>query len=213
MNTYVKYCPNVFVAKCDEQHEKGETIIVTTKYGKENECIVWNYLGERNGSFFYSITRADGFDSRERARQKAERYGEWKDAAMRRSTEALERSDNVLAHIPLGQPIIVGHHSEKAHRRALDIAHAAMDRCVAESNKAEAHAVKAECWERMADKIDLSMPESIEYFRYLVEKRREYHAGLKSGKYQREHAYSLTYAKKHLNEAEDCLKKAIKLWG
>ena len=88
-----------------------------------------------------------------------------------------------------------------------------MDRSVAESNKAEEHTTKAEYWERMADKIDLSMPESIEYFIYLVEKRREYHAGLKSGKYPREHAFSLTYAKKHLNEAEDNLKKAIKLWG
>lgn len=213
MNTYAKYCPNVFVAKCDEKHEKGETIIVTTKHGKENECIVWNFLGERNGSFLYSITRADGFDSRERARLKAERYEEWSNAAMRRSNAACEQSDAAVAGIPFGQPILVGHHSEKAHRRALEKAHAAMDRCVAESNKAEAHAAKAEYWERMADKIDLSMPESIEYFRYLVEKRREYHEGLKSGKYPREHAYSMTYAKKHLNEAEANLKKAIMLWG
>ena len=39
MNTYVKFAPNVFVAKCEEQYEKGEVIEVTTKYGKENECI------------------------------------------------------------------------------------------------------------------------------------------------------------------------------
>ena len=42
MNTYVKFCPNVFLAKCDEKHEKGEVIEVTTKYGKENESIVFN---------------------------------------------------------------------------------------------------------------------------------------------------------------------------
>lgn len=40
MNTYRKYCPNVFVAQCTEKHEKGDTIMVETKYGKENECIV-----------------------------------------------------------------------------------------------------------------------------------------------------------------------------
>ena len=40
MNTYYKFAPNVFLAKCDEKHEKGETIEVTTKYGKENESIV-----------------------------------------------------------------------------------------------------------------------------------------------------------------------------
>jgi hypothetical protein len=38
MNTYKKYCPNVFVAQCEEKHEKGDAIIVVTKYGKENEC-------------------------------------------------------------------------------------------------------------------------------------------------------------------------------
>jgi len=35
MNTYTKYCPNVFVAKCTRQHEKGEIITIETKYGKE----------------------------------------------------------------------------------------------------------------------------------------------------------------------------------
>ena len=73
MNTYVKYCPNVFVAKCDTTHEKGETIDVTTKYGKENECIVFNLVAERNNSYYYSIVRADGFDKREWLHKRAER--------------------------------------------------------------------------------------------------------------------------------------------
>jgi len=34
MNTYSKYAPNVFLAKCTEKHERGEIIQVTTKYGK-----------------------------------------------------------------------------------------------------------------------------------------------------------------------------------
>lgn len=32
MNTYKKYCPNVFVAQCEEKHGKGDTIILHTKY-------------------------------------------------------------------------------------------------------------------------------------------------------------------------------------
>ena len=51
MNTYHKFCPNVFIAKCDEQHEKGDIITVTTKYGKENECEVHNLIFERDGFF------------------------------------------------------------------------------------------------------------------------------------------------------------------
>lgn len=62
MNTYSKYVPNVFLAKCSEKHEKGEVIEVTTKYGKENECIVFNLIYEREGFYYYSIVRADGFN-------------------------------------------------------------------------------------------------------------------------------------------------------
>ncbi len=56
MNTFRKYCPNVFVAQCTEQHQKGELIILTTKYGKEVENEVHNYLGQtKDGFFLYSI--------------------------------------------------------------------------------------------------------------------------------------------------------------
>ena len=48
---YAKYAPNVFLAKCTEPHEKGETILVETKYGKENECIVFNLIGQKDGLF------------------------------------------------------------------------------------------------------------------------------------------------------------------
>jgi hypothetical protein len=49
MNVYSKFCPNVFLAKCEEKYEKGEVIEVTTKYGKENECIVFNLIYEKDG--------------------------------------------------------------------------------------------------------------------------------------------------------------------
>lgn len=57
------------------------------------------------------------------------------------------------------------------------------------------------------------MPESIDYYEYLLYKATEYHAGLKSGKYPREHAYSLTYAKKKVNELQKLYDTAKRLWG
>jgi len=36
---------------------------------------------------------------------------------------------------------------------------------------------------------------------------------MKNGSIQREHSYSLTYAKKRVNEMEDKYKLAVKLWG
>ena len=46
------------------------------------------------------------------------------------------------------------------------------------------------------------MPESIDFYEHKLEKAKEYHEGVKSGKYPREHAYTLTYAKKAVNEAQ-----------
>jgi hypothetical protein len=74
MNTYAKsQYPNVYLAKCSESHEKGETISVATKYGKENESIVFNLMFEKDGFYYYSIVRADGFNVQEWAKRKAEK--------------------------------------------------------------------------------------------------------------------------------------------
>ena len=87
MNTYYKFAPNVFLAKCDEKHEKGETIEVTTRYGKENESIVFNLIFEKDGFYYYSIVRADGFNVQEWAKQRAERRHEWASSAVQKSNE------------------------------------------------------------------------------------------------------------------------------
>ena len=92
MNTYSKYVPNVFLAKCSEKHEKGEVIEVTTKYGKENECIVFNLIYEREGFYYYSIVRADGFNVQEWAKQRAERRHGWAQSAGQKSNEYFNRS-------------------------------------------------------------------------------------------------------------------------
>ena len=89
MNTYYKYCPNVFLAKCDAKHEKGETILVTTKYGKENESIVFNLIFERDGFYYYSIVRADGFNVQEWAKREAERRLDWAATAKRQIKTAI----------------------------------------------------------------------------------------------------------------------------
>ncbi len=213
MNTYAKYCPNVFVAKCTEKHEKGEVITVTTKYGKENESIVFNLVAERDGFYYYSIVRADGYNAQERAKAKAERYMQWAASAEKKSTQYYEASQEGRDFLSLGEPIKVGHHSEKRHRALIDRNRNRMGKCVEESRKAEEHESKAEYWERKAKDINLSMPESVEYFEYKVETAKEYHEGVKSGKYPRQHSFTLTYAKKALNEALKNLETAKKLWS
>lgn len=211
--TYKKYCPNVFVAQCEKKHEKGEIIYVQTSRGNLHECEVWNYIGmSRDGLHMYSITRTDGTNKATMAARRAERRQEWADKAEARSTQYCERAESAVEGIPFGQPILVGHHSEGRHRAAIRRSQSAMDRCVEESDKAEAHRSKAAYWERKAEDVTLDMPESLEYFRAELEKAEEYHEGLKSGKYPRQHSYSLTYAKNHVNDLRKKIAIAEKLW-
>ena len=119
-NTYAKYCPNVYVAKCPEPHEKGEVIPVTTKYGKDNDSIVFNLVGQKDGFYYYSIVRADGYNVQERAKAKAERYSQWAASAEKKSTQYYEASNEGREFLSLGEPIKIGHHSEKRHRALID---------------------------------------------------------------------------------------------
>lgn len=213
MNTYHKFAPNVFLAKCEEKHEKGEVIDVTTKHGKENESIVFNLVFERGGFYYYSIVRADGFNVQEWAKSKAERYAGYAIAADKKSTEYFNASNRHADFLSLGEPIKVGHHSERGHRKMLEQANSNMGKCVEFSNKAEERQAKADYWAKRTDIINLSMPESIDFYEHKLEVAKEYHEGVKSGKYPRSHMYTLTYAKKDVNEAQKNYDLAVRLWG
>lgn len=213
MNTYYKFAPNVFLAKCEEKYEKGDIIIVETRHGKENESIVFNLVTEKGGFYFYSIVRADGFNVQERAKAKAEKYESWASSAANKSARYQEASNEGRDFLVLAEPIKVGHHSEKRHRALIDRNWARMGKSVEFSDKAASHEDKAAYWAKRADTINLSMPESIDYYEHKLEVAIEYHTGLKSGKYKRSHSYSLTYAKKDANEAKKNYDLAVKLWG
>lgn len=214
MNTYSKYVPNVFIAKCTEKHEKGETIQLETKYGKEHECIVFNYIGtNKDGFYFYSIVRADGFNHQEWAKKRAEKLQNAALNAEKKSDEYYNRSNKDRGFLSLGEPIKVGHHSERRHRKIIEQAQNNMSKCVEMSKKAEEYESRIKYWADKANSINLSMPESLEYYEFKLEQAKAEHEGYKNGTIKREHSFSLTYAKKHVNEIQKQLDLAIKLWG
>ena len=144
MNTYSKYCPNVFLAKCTELHEKGEIVNLTTKYGQEHECIVFNLVYKKDGFYFYSIVRADGYNVQERAKAKAEKYQNWANSASQKSNAYYEASQEGKDFLSLAEPIKVGHHSEKRHRALIERNWSRIGKSVEFSDKAESHESKAE---------------------------------------------------------------------
>lgn len=216
MNTYKKYCPNVFVAQCEEKHEKGDTIIVETKYGKENECIVHNFVGytgtKEKPMYCYSITRADGYNNQERAKSKVEKLNSWADNANKKGNDWQKKSNEGKDFLALAEPIKVGHHSEKRHRALIERNWNRMSNAMEAYKKADTYLERTAYWESMANKIDLSMPESLEFYEFELEKAKAKHEGLKNGTIERSHSYSLTYAKKELNDIESKLKLAQRLW-
>src|SRR5690606_10648472 len=84
---------------------------------------------------------------------------------------------------------------------------------VAESEKAKDYTARAEYWEVKAKDVNLSMPESLSFYEFKLEEAKKQHAFLKDNPNERAHSYSLTYAKKAVNEAENNLNIAVRLWG
>ncbi|EJD6659792.1 DUF3560 domain-containing protein [Enterobacter cloacae] len=66
--------------------------------------------------------RGSDFTNRyeERQEQRRERYEVLADKARQESSALHKRANEMLSVIPLGQPILVGHHSERGHRRLLE---------------------------------------------------------------------------------------------
>lgn len=73
---------------------------------------------------------------RARLQRKADRFATFADNAERSANAFLERSRALTRDIPLGQPILVGHHSERRHRRTLQQSRDAMDKFVSEAERA-----------------------------------------------------------------------------
>lgn len=214
MNTYYKYCPNVFVAKCEQQYKKGDIIIIETKHGKEVENEVHNFMGQtRDGYFLYSITRTDGFNSQERAKNKVSKLEGYAANAEKRSDQYYHASQEGRDFLALGEPIKVGHHSERRHRKLIERNWERMGKSIAENDKAKEYERRAEYWAERASKIDLSMPDCLEYFEFELEKAKKHHQFLLDNPQKRPHGMSLQYSSKSVKDLKEKVSLAIRLWG
>lgn len=210
MNKFKKYCPNVFIAECGQEYSKGDLIEVETKYGKEAKCEVHNHLGSKNGLFYYSVTR---YDIESYAKRKAEKYENLAGKREEKSDQWQSKAQEGRDFLVLAEPIKIGHHSEHKHRALIERNNKRMQNCIAESKKAEEYQSKADYWKSRENDIDLSMPESLEYFTHKLDKAMELHIGLKNGSIPKEHAYSIPYANKAVKDLQSKVKIATKLWG
>ena len=80
---------------------------------------------------------------RERLERRLAKREEWAASRERKGEAALGRAHDLVKDIPLGQPILVGHHSEKRHRRVLEKSDNAMRQGFEHMDMAKHHAAKA----------------------------------------------------------------------
>jgi hypothetical protein len=71
----------------------------------------------------------------DRAGERQERFATYSDNAARRARQRHQASHDAVKGIPLGQPILVGHHSERAHRAAIKRAQNHATKAVEESRR------------------------------------------------------------------------------
>lgn len=91
---------------------------------------------------------------RERRERKAERLREWAAKRDAKAEAAFEAGQGILGRIPPGQPILIGHHSERGHRADL----AKVDRAMA---KTAEHSAKAGRFHERADNIERAAKRAI----------------------------------------------------
>lgn len=89
---------------------------------------------ERHGRESY----ADQVESKiQRDLDKAERYETYAENAQARAESRSQAAESISSFIPFGQPILVGHHSEKRHRRDIERIRSNVEKSVEEYDKAE----------------------------------------------------------------------------
>lgn len=117
------------------------------------------------------------------------------------SKQRYQNSRKLLDCVWGGQPILVGHHSEKKHRNLLKNVDNLMRKSCELDDKAEYYKRKAESVgnggisildENALDKLNTELTEAIQY-----------HADMKAGKIEREHSHSLVYANNKIKQIRE----------
>jgi DNA repair exonuclease SbcCD ATPase subunit len=132
---------------------------------------------------------------REKRERKAERLRDWADRreANQSALNEAARADEAATGIPFGQPILVGHHSEGRHRRAIEKIDRAMHAAVDNGRTAANMSSRADEIERQLDTaIYDDDPDAIERLRGKLERL--------EAKRERMKAANAAYRKEHRDE-------------
>lgn len=90
----------------------------------------------------------------DRLRRKAARLEGWAEGREQKSGAAFDAAHAAVEHIPPGQPVLLGHHSQRSHEAALDKRDRKMGEAIEHAETAERFTRRATRATRHADAID-----------------------------------------------------------
>lgn len=205
--------PTVFILATENTHNKGDVVEYTTKYGKEIELEIYKCLGHKNNANLYSYVRLDGKNRRTILKSKLEKRLDWAVSNEAKSDACYEASQEGRDFLSLGEPIKIGHHSEKKHRALLSRNDCRMRKSIEHSKQAQRHEDAASNIElQLKKELPVDTPECLSYIQSALQQAQATHKHLKENKEAREHAYSLTYANKKVKDLSVRLDRAKHLW-
>ncbi len=100
---------------------------------------------------------------------KIERFKQLAENARQQSESSYKASNRISDFIPLGQPILIGHHSERRHRSDLDKVCRLMDKSIEESKKAAYYIGKIQAAQNNTS-ISSDDPQAIELLKDKISK-------------------------------------------
>ena len=100
---------------------------------------------------------------RERREAKAERLRGWADKRDEKGTASVEKAKQIADMIPFGQPILMGHHSQRRHKQDIERINSGFDQGYGNMRKADEFRSRADGIEAAADNAIYSDdPDAIE---------------------------------------------------
>ncbi|WP_413711773.1 DUF3560 domain-containing protein [Rhizobium sp. Rhizsp82] len=209
---FKKYTTGVYCLETEtDDLTHGSVVEVTTRHGKNVAVMIWKKLLTKAGKTYYSYVREDGMDRKAWQARKVEKL---QNAAARQnelSDSHYAKSNQHRDFLSLGEPIKVGHHSERRHRKLFEDANRHMAKCVEASRKADGQLERAETIEsRLAYEINLDTPDSLELLTQRVQDLEHKRDALKaSGNYE---SFQLSNLGANIRRYKERLATAQKLW-
>lgn len=150
---------------------------------------------------------AGRIDYVERQEQKKERYQERLEQAEQRSQEHYDRHKKIASVIPMGQPILVGHHSERKHRKDLERIDNEMRKSIQEDEKADYYRNKIDNIDN-SKAISSDDPQAIEKLQAKIEELEQAKVEVKARPHE---WYELPYLNAEIKRCKDRIKEIQEL--